>query len=715
MHKTMDGSQMNFQNGKQLLQSCICKLNEKQRGETGGNVALYPTVIVMMGCKSRCNTEYIKSTLDDNWNNARFLQYLNVVKTDSGWECFRLASASEEDRFARRPAGTSDGNTPACKPADASGEGTLDASDGDTFARRSAVTSDGGTLTGTSDGDAFAWRPSGTGWNETLNSAIVTMLETEEKIFSKRTTVKLEYVLDATETDSRCYFDLFRETVNELQSDELKTLYLMLDQRPGADRVEASDALLKYMVDGTDASELSGTVYLLSNYLQSGQMLGDGRIWQNYRLAADIMLLGGNRREAQGVVQKLFRGFKTVSYALVTKPTEEIAAVSLRTLLSEIYAAEYKNLFRELSASEISGKLQLDRYHGFLFLEEWFEKKIRPKFPKETDWKYLPFQSIQGYRKFLKDPNMTIETANAATCGAAAEYLHRQYLEPVREFLANEKEMQQCRESISQLLSAQFAYFELLYLQEHREELNGLILAEYRFAGFRPKDGCLKRLHGQAVYESRRLFYQEMKQVIAAEMEQLLQRALYFRDLYEACTKEIRQECIVTGDESKSVEKFYGGIVSEYVGRCQKVNEHVPAFPEVFCVTNEKEELLGALWNLFLDLMREKVYDCDFEQEVDYRMDGMDEKQRHEFVAKELRKKLEGSRRLKNSIEIPMAEAGCYYLINARADYAKTLERAGSREYVLFDLSRTDCIEQLEIHDILKPQQLRLGCVRTKS
>ncbi len=31
---------------------------------------------------------------------------------------------------------------------------------------------------------------------------------------------------------------------------------------------------------------------------------------------------------------------------------------------------------------------------------------------------------------------------------------------------------------------------------------------------------------------------------------------------------------------------------------------------------------------------------------------------------------------------------------------------------MLFDLSRTDCIEQLEIYDILKPQQLRLSDVR---
>ncbi len=85
-----------FENGEQLLRSCILKLNENQRGETGGNVALYPTVVVLMGDKSRCSAKYIKTTLDDNWNNARYLQYLNVVKKESGWECFCLADQPQE-------------------------------------------------------------------------------------------------------------------------------------------------------------------------------------------------------------------------------------------------------------------------------------------------------------------------------------------------------------------------------------------------------------------------------------------------------------------------------------------------------------------------------------------------------------------------------------------------------------------------------------------
>lgn len=664
MHRTKK-TQQNFQNGKQLLQGCISRLNENQRGETGGNVALYPTVVLFLGTKSSSSMKYMKATLDDNWNNARFLQYLNVVKADGGWKCFALA-------------GEAASGIGECKTCGIEG---------------------------------FVWELQGGAWDEVLDNAIVQMLEAEEKIFYNRTTIKMEYVLDAAEEDSISYFELYDKTVNRLQADERKTLYLMLDQRPGDCRADASDGLLQYMVAHSHGREQAGggTVYLLSNYLQSGQMLGERGAWQNYRLAADLMLLGGNRREAQGAVSKLYHGFKTVSYALVTKPVEEIAAVCLRTLLHELYETEQKRLYRKLPASEVSKRMQMDRRQGFAFLEELFLKELLPKLPKEEDWRYLPFRSVQDCRRFFRGAGVSLEAADEMTCGAASAFLDSAYREPARQFLSDEGHLAQCRAQIEELFTARFAYFELLYAKEQDDDgFSRIFLSEYRFAGFAAKDGPCRRLHMLGIYESKRLFYEKMKQMMAQVAAQKMQQAQVFQEMYAACRKEVQKECIVTGDESRSVENYYGKITAEYVQRQQKEDADAPAFPEVFCINNSKKELLGAVWDVFSGLIRDKVFDSDFEQELDARMDGMDEKQRHAFVAEELRKKLEGSRRLHNSIELPMAEAGCYYMVNASADYARTLQQADSREYVLFDLSRTDCIEQLKIYDILKPEQLHL-------
>ncbi len=657
MQETKDSRRLILlQNGRQLLSRCIDRLNENQRGETGGNTALHPTVLVMLGEKCAARVLDVKRVLDDNWKNARYLQYLQVVQTQSGFKCYSL---------------------PQEEP-----------------------------------GSVPAWEETGKDWEETLGDAMVSMLEAEEKIFSDRTTVKMEYMLDATQEDSIAYYELYRSTVNPLLADELKTLYLMLDQRPGAGRVDASQRLLSYMTQQNATVQVAGTVWLLSNYLQSGQMLGEGRIWQNYRLAADLMLLGGSRRKAQGDVQRLFHGFKTVSYALVTKPVEEIAAVSLQTLIRELYEMEYKRLYRELPASEFAKKLQMDRYHGFLFLEEWFRKKVSARFPNETDWQYLPFRSVQAHREFLKHDRMTLETADEHTFGAASAFLDHGYAQPVRKFLSDETEMAWCREQIRALLAGQFSYFELLYVKEHLDEVQGIVAAEYQFAGFKPKEPACRRLHLLGVQEARKIYYRKMKQVIAQELEHLAGQAQRFLQLYEECKKEIHKECMVTAEEQESVGKYYGGVVTEYLLRRQPVQEQVFAFPRLFCAEYGKEELLGAVWEIFADLAEEPVFGYNFEQELDGRMDGMDEVQRHVFVEKELHKRLEGSRRLKNRIEIPLAQAGRYYLVNAGAAYAKALKRSEGGGYVLFDLSRTDCIEQLEIYDILKPQQLRLSDVR---
>lgn len=648
--------QENFCNGKELLECCIHKLNENQHEETGGNVALYPTVIIMMGNKCRDFVQYIKNTLDENWNNACFLQYLCVVKEDSQWKVFFLK-------------------------------------DGD-------------------NKNTYTWEIGNRNWEMSLDSAIVKMLETEEKIFSSRTSVKLEYVLDATEDNSMEYFKLFQQTNNTMCRKELKTLYLMLDQRPGGSHAGASHRLLRGIARDNVLTG-SQTVYLLSNYLNSGQMLGDNNIWQNYRLSANLILLGGNKKGSDRVIQNLFRGFKTVSYALVTKPTDEIATVSILALLHGLYTSEENKLFHEMPASEIKEKLQMNQHNGFLYIEELFNKKIKAKFPRETDWKYLPFSSSQDYKKIQGYTDVTLEMADNATFNAATAFMEKHYIEPARKFFEDNNEIMQCRKKISGILKKNFNYFEILYLSEHQDILKEMVISEYHFAGSSEKDSFYKRLHNLSVYESKRIFYNYAKNIIKSELELLIESAQNFKETYIKCEKEIEQQRFVTGSKSKSVEKFYSETVKEYIEQKQRFSyspdNYSPAFPEVFSVSNTKEELLQAVWNEYLGLIKNNIYSCNFEQELANRMNKVNENGRHKFVSEELKKRLKGSIRIKNNEEMPTVKTGCYYLVNANAEYARTLETAGSKEYVLFDLNRTDCIEQLEIYDITKPEQLYLA------
>ena len=230
--------QQSFRNGKELLEHCVRTLNANQRGESGGNVALYPVLVIMLGEKCAEHIKYIKRTLDDNWNNARFLKYLKVVKQGDTWQASLIDSSEDYEQ---------------CE-----------------------------------------WESETAEFQEAMNKAVVEMLEADEKIFLERNFVKMEYVLDATEEEGREYYDLFQSTQNELYTGELKTLYLMLDQRPKDGNVRKSDELLQYIK--AKRKDNAETIYLLSNFLKAGSMLGEKRLFENYRLIADIILLGGKQR-----------------------------------------------------------------------------------------------------------------------------------------------------------------------------------------------------------------------------------------------------------------------------------------------------------------------------------------------------------------------------------------------------------------------------------
>ncbi len=657
MGKT-DGREKNFHNGKELLEGCIRKLNENQKGGGGGNLALYPVVVIMLGEKSREHMQHIKNTLDDNWSNARFLQYLNVVKQGDSWKCRFL----EEAEYY------------------------------------------GGEARWGSDEYDFA---------KGLNLAIVKMLETDENIFSNKKSVKMEFVLDATEENGKEYYELFRCAKGELQANDLKTLYLMLDQNPVERCADISDEILQY-IKSMGEKEYGGTIYLLSNYLQSGNILGKNKIWQNYRLVANIILLGGNKRSpATG----MYMGIKTVSYALITKPTDEIAVTVLQTLLKEMYADEKENMFYDISEKEIREKLQITPNNGIQFIEELFQKKIAGNFPEETGFGYLPFRSAQDrenlkkeIKNFRGNAKTLIKMVDVRTGEALSAYIRMHFLEPVKNFWNNEREKEECRALIREKLSGTFSYMELLKLREDRRKVEELLSTEYHSVGGSVKEKMEESLQAGSIEESKKLFYDRAKEVMLEELEKFLDAVEAFQGFYRQCEMEVAQERIVTDNGSESVEKVYSMEVKQFITENKKINVRESTFPEVFQVMSNKEKLIETFWNVFLKLIRKEAFGYNFEKEIAFRMGNMNATQRQVFVTQELQKMLGGSMRLKNVIELSPQKIGCYYLINENAEYTRYLKQAAGNgiDFRLFDINRTDCIEQMEIYNITKPELLHL-------
>ena len=644
--------QQSFRNGKELLEHCVRTLNANQRGESGGNVALYPVLVIMLGEKCAEHVKYIKRTLDDNWNNARFLKYLKVVKRGDTWQASLIDSSEDYEQ---------------CE-----------------------------------------WESETAEFQEAMNKAVVEMLEADEKIFLERNSVKMEYVLDATEEEGREYYDLFQITQNELYTGELKTLYLMLDQRPKDGNVRKSDELLQYIK--SKRKDNAETIYLLSNFLKAGSMLGEKRLFENYRLIADIILLGGNRGGEASFKTNLYNGIKTVSYALVTKPTDEIAEVTLQELLEQIYEEDKKAFSGRMTEKEIRERIEIDHNNGMEMGEDIFRGELENQFPDRNSFCYLPFRSEKEGKAALGDAGISERELNAITYGAYGSFVRKYFEEPVEKLFAQKEKLEEYRMRIKAHIGEKFGYFELLDLDQQRDVLQRILGEEYLTSGVGKYADFQGILFQQAVFESRKTFYGKIKQLYWEELEKQIDAAKRLEEYYQECLKEIQREMIVTGEESESVKKTYADLVKEYVGSHRRVNERKTAFPEIFRAENTKEELLAAFWNVFRDMIRIEAYSYDFEKEVDLRMGNTNEIGRNQLVTQELKKQLDGSIRLKNIIDLAMVKVSCYYLISENAKYASNLRQSDSngRDYTLFGLNRTDSIEQMEIYNISNPELIRL-------
>lgn len=646
-------------NGKELLESCTIGLNENQSGEMGGNVALHPTVVVMLGERCKAYTNFIKDTLDDNWTNSGFLQYVSIEKNGDGWSCAMLTDVEEKR--------TIQWSSVEGEPA------------------------------------------------EVVSKAIVKMLEEDDKIFRDKSRIKMEFVMDAVEEDGGAYYDLYLGLKNGLHSEDLKTFFLMLDQKPEENKSEKSARMLHYVLEnrvkpGADG----GTTYLLSNYLDNGSILGENKIWQNYRLLADIILLGGTRANAaeSGYVTSLYNGVKTASYALVPKPTDEIAAVALQALMREMYEQEKEHHSKELTDKEIRERLGMKVTGSFSFAEEIFKEKIARHLPSAEELRFLPFRSEKDLREMQKAERISDKMADACTMGVWPLIQQEKYVDVAERFLENEEEMDKLRTKIQELLYKAFSLFEGRKMMPRRDLIKAMLQEELNSEGEGNRTDYTEKLHRKAVYECRKCFYEKLKKILAEEFDKMLDETRRYEELYARCEREVQQSRIMTEDNDVSIERTYTNEVKLYVNNRQKINTGDSPFPEVFNPRLEQEGLLDAIRKAFMKMIGEEIYRYDFERELDFRMNNMTDMNRQIYVTQELQKALDGSIRLKDqSLNNVGMKMSCFYMINRSADYARQLanQEGHGRDFMLFNLNRTDCIEQIEIYNITQAEKLHLN------
>lgn len=647
-----------FQNSKELLYACIEKVNENQRGKVGGNVALYPTVIVMLGEKSKAYTKYIKNTLDDNWNNAEFLKYIYVEKDENTWKCSVLSDNKEKKELK--------------------------------------------------------WKSVEGAFEDIFSRAVMDMTGLET-IFHDKNYIKMEFVMDSTEVDGESYYELYLNINHGMQNVNLKTFYLMYDAAPMEGRKIKSENMLRYLLEKRNNEQgKCGTTYVLSNFLQSGGNI-ENRIWQNYRLAADIILLGGNEDSDRNYAGNLYNGIKTASYYLVEKPVEEIVFVSLKSLMEQLREREKEHFFKELSEEQIRERLGITATQEFAEAEEIFKENILKKLPVAEDLKYLPISSEKALKELQKMKRVTQEAADKCTMGVWSLFIQEKYIGKVKQYLLNKEEIQYLVKEMREMLHMSFSGYEIMNMRSKRDLLIQMLSEDLKFRGVREGLDYKEQLHERALFECKKYFYKSVKEILINEFKSILEEADNYKELYQNCENELyKEEILISGNKDDSLEKqyhLYVEKVNEYISEHQKINTAKSAFPNVFDIRLTKEGLLYSVWNVFLDLIQKEVYEYDFEKELHWRMSHKSEEDCMTDVSKEFQENLEKYIRLssKTNILAVLTKRCKFYLVNNNAKYAAyfaNLDAYKNGEFMLFNLNRTDCIEQIGIYDITNPEKI---------
>jgi hypothetical protein len=462
--------------------------------------------------------------------------------------------------------------------------------------------------------------------------------------------------------------------------------------------------------DKASGKSEQGTVYLLSNYLESGRLIGDNDIWQNYRLVSNIIFLGGSDNVEPTFRNNLYNGMKTAAYALVTKPCDKIAKVSLQALMRMLYENEERKP-RDITDEEIRKRLGINRNGSFKMGDEIFESKISGYLPSASDLVFLPFSSMKEYKDIKKSKQVNEARLNRATYGAWTSYVEWQYCDMVDRFWSSDVEVVKTKCEISTLLTDSFSLFDLLYLSDRVEDIKRIFISEYIPGGSGSSDDYMTRLHAGAVSSSKTRFYEHFKQAICDVFFNIMDEAKDFDKAYTQSRDEVSRAVANLGDEADGIVKLYETEVRKFIEIKKPINSNEAPFPEVFHVSQGKEELLGTMYRVFQTLLADnKVFKLGFEEELELRLEQASEKFREQFIDNEVRGKVRDNRRL-NTIASGIDRLNSYFLVNRKARYAKQLAARDEygRDFLLFDINRTDCIEQIEIFNITKPQDLNLA------
>ncbi len=635
------GRPMEESGGRKLVQNCIGHLKGTLKPDGGRNRALYPVITVFFGQQSAEHFPTIRDTLEINWKtDAQYLKYLNIVKTDHGFVSSNLVTGEKDEE----------------------------------------------------NPSAF------------VEKAVVEMLG-EELAFEKKSRTRFEYILLGEDEDAKEYYDFMLNTKLDRRYNMFKTLFIMLDERD-SDKRQKIHELLGYITENrTRTKQDLGTVYLLSNYLKSGFVLRDDyQLSQNYRLVADLILMGGNQGEDDnsGVISTVenYDTIKTAAYAVKEKPVRSITIISLQKMMRNLWEESEKAYNQTAgdatqSSEKIQEKLGIQR-GKIRCLEEIF-KEIAPSiFPSSQEIQYLAFLNEQEYKNVYKEKRVSSQKLNQATGGNWNLFFAENYKNKIENLLSDERFISECLGKIEKTWRSALSYGDALYGLEDgkvRNALEDLTLASTVAAGNSVEEG----IHFWAVEEARKLFYSHMIQLLSELLSDIHRDAKKFKDSYTNLEEEVNKEPIDNKEEN--IRSYYDHLAESFIR-----NNGNETSAEIFNLNNNSDDIIQSLENAFKKLIKNApIYAMTFDEELQTRLSAMNDVNKVLAIQRVLEVDIETMVRL-HALDTSYEDniLGIYYLMKKGEAYADELKKGGGH-FTIFHLNRTDCIEKIAIYDLDSP------------
>ncbi len=631
--------------GRKLVQNCISHLKGTLKTDGGRNRALYPVITVFFGEQSAEHFPTIRDTLEINWRtDAQYLKYLNIVKTDHGYVSSDLVTGEKDEE----------------------------------------------------NPSAF------------VEKAVVEMLG-KELAFENKSRTRFEYILLGEDEDAKEYYDFMINTKLGSHYNTFKTMFIMMDERTADNRQKIHD-LLGYITENrTKTKKDLGTVYLLSNYLRSGFVLQDDyQLSQNYRLVADLILMGGNQGEDDnsGVISTVenFDTIKTAAYAIKEKPVRSIAIISLQKMMRNLLEESETNYNQTAgdtrqSAEKILEKLGI-RGGKIQCLEEIFEKSILSIFPSPQEVQYLAFLNEQEYKNIYKEKRVSSQRLNKATGGNWNLFFEENYKNKMENLLSDERFISECLGKIEKAWRSALSYGDALSGLKDREDgkvgevrnaLENLTLASAVASGKSIEEG----VHLWAVEEARKMFYSHMIQLLSKLLSDIHQAAKKFKDCYINLEKEVNKEPIDNKEEN--IRSYYENLAENFI---RKNGNEISS--DIFNLKNGSEDIIQSLENAFKKLIKnDPIYAMAFDEELQTRLSSMTDVNKVLAIQRVLEVEIETMVRLHgHDTSYEGNILGTYYLMKQGETYANELTGG---HFTIFHLNRTDCIEKIAIYNLDSP------------